>query len=191
MTTHSSARQKLLNVASDLFYREGIHSVSIDKIVEKSGVSKATLYRHFPTKDDLVVTYLKEHEHHIWQHFDKAINLHEGSPKSQLHALIDATIELLKPMYYRGCPFLNILVEFPEENHPAHKLALEYNRALQLRLSLLSQKAGVTEENWTDQLLMVINGAYASIPVLGFEGSALQLKTVATQLIDHKLMDNR
>jgi AcrR family transcriptional regulator len=188
-TTRLSARQQLLNVASDLFYREGIRSVSMDKIVEKSGVSKATLYRHFPTKDDLIVTYLKEHDHHIWHHYDVAINQHEGSAKAQLYAVIDATIELLKPKYYRGCPFLNVLAEFPEENHPAHQLALEYNNQLRLRLSLLSQQAGVSDEGWTDQLLMVINGAYSSLPVLGFEGAATKLKTITTQLIEQKLSD--
>ncbi|ALC83900.1 MULTISPECIES: TetR/AcrR family transcriptional regulator [Bacillus] len=180
----SSARQRLLDVASDLFYREGIRSISMDTIVERSGVSKATLYRHFPTKDDLIMAYLKEVDDHIWQHFDKAITQHEGSPKAQLMALIDATIELLTPEYYRGCPFLNAFTEFSEENHPAHKFSLEYNRTLRSLLSRLSQQAGVSDDGWTDQILMVINGAYSSIPVLGLEGSAVQLKTITTYLID-------
>lgn len=186
VTIHSSARERILNTALDLFYNKGIRSISMDKIVESSGVSKATLYRHFPTKDDLIVAYLQEHDHDIWEYFDKSISQH-GSPKAQIYAMIDASIELLKPKYSRGCPFLNVFAQFPEENHPAHKFALEYNNGLRSRLSDLIQKAGVTDESLTDQLLMVINGAYSSVPVLGFEDSASQLKTIATQLIERNL----
>ena len=59
-TARSSARQHLLEVASALFYQEGIRAIGVDTIVERSGVGKATLYRHFPTKDDLIVAYLEE-----------------------------------------------------------------------------------------------------------------------------------
>ncbi|MFB5676592.1 TetR/AcrR family transcriptional regulator [Paenibacillus terreus] len=183
----SSARQRLLDVASDLFYREGIRAISMDTIVEQSGVSKATLYRHFPTKDELIAAYLEAHDHHIWEHFDKAISTHEGNPKAQLLALIDAVIELFKPEYYRGCPFLNAFAEFSDENHPAHRLAFEYNNALRNRLSHLGQQAGVTDKSWPDQLLLVINGAYSSIPVLGLAGSANQLKNIAALMINEQI----
>ncbi len=183
----SSSHQRILEVASDLFYRQGIRAISMDKIVERSGVSKATLYRHFPTKDELIATYLEAHDHHIWEHFDKAIAKHEGAPKVQLLALIDAIIELFKPEYYRGCPFLNAFAEFSDKNHPAHRLALEYNHAMRGRLLQLSEKAGVTDTGWTDQLLLVINGAYSSVPVLGLADSASQLKKAATLLINQYL----
>jgi len=183
----SSARQRLLDVASDLFYREGIRAISMDTIVDRSGISKATLYRHFPTKDDLIAAYLEAHDHHIWEHFDEAIAKHEGNPKRQLMALIDAVIELFKPEYYRGCPFLNAFAEFSDENHPAHRLAYEYNCALRNRLLHLGQQAGVTDESWADQLLLVINGAYSSITVLGLTESAAQLKKIATWMINQQI----
>ncbi|AEI41095.1 TetR/AcrR family transcriptional regulator [Paenibacillus mucilaginosus] len=182
-TAPTSSRQRLLDVASDLFYREGIRAISMDTIVERSGVSKATLYRHFPTKDELISAYLKAHDHHIWEHFDEAVAKHEGSPKDQLLALIDAIAELFQPEYYRGCPFLNAFAEFSDPHHPAHRLAMEYNHALRSRLSDLSRKAGVTDESWPDQLLLVINGAYSSVPVLGLTGSAAQLKKLTAQMI--------
>lgn len=183
----SSSRQRILDVASDLFYREGIRAISMDTIVERSGLSKATLYRHFPTKDELIAAYLEAHDHHIWEHFDEAVAKHEGFPKAQLIALIDAVIELFKPEYYRGCPFLNAFAEFSDENHPAHRMALEYNRALRMRLAHLSQKAGKMDEDLSDQLLLVINGAYSSVPVLGLDGSAAQLKKIATKMINQYL----
>ncbi|MBD0383169.1 TetR/AcrR family transcriptional regulator [Paenibacillus sedimenti] len=180
----SSARQRILEVASDLFYREGIRSIGVDTIVEQSGVGKATLYRHFPTKDALIVAYLEAQDHINWEHFDRVVAQHEGSPKAQLLALIDATIELLEPGYHRGCHFLNALAEFSEEDHPVHLLAVEYNRAIRLRLSRLSQQAGINDESLTDQLMLVINGALSSVPVYGFAGPAAQLKAIAIHLID-------
>jgi len=183
----SSSRQRILDVASDLFYREGIRAISMDTIVERSGVSKATLYRQFPTKDELIVAYLEAHDHHIWDHIDEAIAQHEGSPKEQLLALIDAIIELFQPEYYRGCPFLNAFAEFSDENHPAHLKALEYNHALRKRLSHLCQQVSATDESLPDQLLLVINGAYSSVPVLGLSASAAQLKKIATHIITQHL----
>ncbi|MBB6674337.1 TetR/AcrR family transcriptional regulator [Cohnella nanjingensis] len=183
----ASVRQHILDVASELFYREGIRSVGVDMIVERAGVSKATLYRHFPTRDDLVIAYLEAQDHINWEHIDEAIALQEGSPKGQLLALIDATIEMLEPGYHRGCHFLNALAEFSEEDHPVHLLAVEYNRAIRLRLSRLTQQAGVSDEGLTDQLMLVINGALSSVPVYGFSGPAAQLKNLATHLIEMHL----
>jgi len=180
----ASARQHILNVASESFYREGIRSVGIDTIVERAGVSKATLYRHFPTKDDLVMAYLQEQDHINWEHFDEVIAEKVGKPKEQLLALIDATIEMLEPGYHRGCHFLNALAEFSEEDHPVHLLAVEYNRAIRQRLSRLTQLAGVNDDTLTDQLMLVINGALSSVSVYGFSGPAAQLKALSTHLIE-------
>ncbi len=187
MAARASVRQHILDVASELFYREGIRSIGVDTIVEKAGISKATLYRHFTTKDELVVAYLEAQDHINWQHFDEAIAEHAGSPKEQMLALIDATVELLEPGYHRGCHFLNALAEFSEEDHPVHLLAVEYNRAIRMRLSRLCQQAGASDENLTDQLMLVINGALSSVPIYGFMGPAAQLKTIAAHLIDFYL----
>ena len=179
-----SARQHILDVANELFYQKGIRAVGVDMIVEHSGVSKGTLYRHFLTKDDLVVAYLEERDHVHWDHFDEVIAKYEGSPKNQILALLDSTIELLEPGYHRGCPFFNALAEFSEEDHPVHLLAVEYNRAIRLRLSRLSQLAGIEDESLVDQLMLIINGAMSSVPIYGFTGPAAQLRTMATKLID-------
>lgn len=183
----SSARQRVLEVACDLFYRQGIRSVGIDTIVEKSGVAKTTLYRHFPTKESLIIAYLEEHDQINWETFDKVLANHNGSPKEQLLAFIDATIEILEPEHHRGCAFLNALAEFSEENHPVHLIAIEYNRALRKRLARLSKQAGAEDDRLTDQLMLLINGAMASIPVYGFTGPTSELKTIATQLIESHL----
>jgi AcrR family transcriptional regulator len=181
----SSARQRLLDTASDLFYRKGIRSVGVDTIVEQSGVGKPTLYRHFTTKDDLIVAYLAEEDRLHWIWLEEAIAQHEGSPKEQLLALFDATTERIAQPGYRGCAFLNALAEFSEADHPAHCQAVESKRALRSRLYQLSQQAGARDpEVLADQLMLVINGALSSTSIFGSTGPAAQLTRVATHLID-------
>src|SRR5712664_1447316 len=89
---HTPARQRLLEVASALFYQEGIRAIGVDTIVERSGVGKATLYRHFPTKDHLIAAYLEEEDRLWWQWFESVIAEHEGSPKEQLLAFFEACV---------------------------------------------------------------------------------------------------
>ncbi|MFC3747030.1 TetR/AcrR family transcriptional regulator [Paenibacillus sp. GCM10012306] len=179
-----NARQRILEVACDMFYHKGIRSVGVDTIVEKSGVGKATLYRHFPTKDDLIAAYLLELERHDWKQFDEVIAKHEGSPKEQLLAFIDVIVNTMMSPDYRGCAFSNALAEFPEESHFVKQLTVEYNSAMRLRLNQLTRQAGAKNEILTDQLMLVITGALSLAHALGSAGPASQLKALATHLID-------
>src|SRR6266702_1155646 len=92
---HSCARQRLLDVDSDLFSQEGIRAIGVDTIVERSGVGTATLYRHFPTKDDLIVAYLEEEDRAHWIWFEEVIAAYEGLPKEQLLAWFEACTQRL------------------------------------------------------------------------------------------------
>jgi len=186
----SAARQHILEVASDLFYREGIRAVGVDRIVEQSGVGKATLYRHFPTKDALVVAYLEQRDQLYWKQLNEVIAQYEGSPRAQLLAVVDSVLERMKAPAYRGCVFLIALAEFSEQDHLAHQLAIEHKHKLRSLLFQLGQQAGVRNpEGLADQLSLVINGALALIPVFGLDGPVAQLKVIATQIIDTQLTD--
>ncbi len=185
VTPRSSARQRILDVASDLFYREGIRSIGVDTIVERSGVGKATLYRHFSTKDDLIIAYLDREESLYWEQFEETIAQHEGSPKEQLLALVDAMIERWARPRYRGCCFLNALAEFAEQEHPVHQRAIEHKYAVRARLYQLSQQVGARHPDiLADQLFLLINGGLASVPIFGSTGPVAQLKEIATALIN-------
>ncbi|MBO0780641.1 MAG: TetR/AcrR family transcriptional regulator [Ktedonobacteraceae bacterium] len=184
----SVARQRLLEVASDLFYREGIRAIGVDTIVEQSGVGKATLYRHFPTKDDLIAAYLEEEDRRHWRWFEEVIAAHEGEPVKQLLAWFEACAQRLTEPGFRGCPFLNALAEIAEASHPAYRCAVEHERELQRRLFHLSQQAGAHDpEQLANQLLLVINGALTSASLLGEATPAVQLTTIAAHLIDLQL----
>jgi AcrR family transcriptional regulator len=187
-TSHSPARQRLLEVASELFYQEGIRAIGVDTIVERSGVGKATLYRHFPTKDDLIAAFLAEEDRLWWQWFEEVIAAHEGLPKAQLLAFFEACTRRLTQPGFRGCAFLNALAEFSETDHPAHHCALGHERALRQRLSQLGRAAGARDpEQLADQLLLVINGALTSAPLFSTASPVLQLQTIAAHLIDLQL----
>ena len=189
MTTgHSLARQRLLDTARELFYREGIRAIGVDTIVEQSGVGKATLYRHFPTKDDLIAAYLAEEDRADTKWFEETVAAFEHSPKEGLLAWFEACDQRIKEPGFRGCPFLNAMAEIAETEHPAYQCAVKHERALRDRLAQLSRQAGARDpEQLADQLLLVVNGALASAPLFGEASPAHQLKTIAAHLIDLQL----
>ena len=186
MTTGlSAARQRLLETASELFYREGIRSIGVDTIVERSGVGKATLYRHFPTKDDLIAAYIEQEDRAHLQWFDAIIAVPGRSPKEQLLAWFEACNQRIQEPGFRGCPFLNAMAEIAETEHPAYQHAVQHEQALRDRLALLSQQAGARDPGqMADQLLLLVNGALASASLFGEASPAHQLITMAAYLID-------
>ncbi len=111
-----------------------------------------------------------------------------GTGKSKLLAWFEACTRRLTQQGFRGCAFLNVLAEISEADHPAHRCAVEHERALRQRLAHLSQQAGARDpEQLADQFLLVSNGALASAPLFGTASPALQLKTIAAHLIDLQL----
>lgn len=185
---YSSARQRLLETASELFYREGIRAVGVDTIVEQSGVGKATLYRHFPAKDDLIVAYLMEVDRADRQWFEETTTVPGRSPKEQLLAWFEACEQRVKEPGFRGCPFLNAIAEIAEPEHPAYQFSVKHERDLRDSLAQLSRQAGARDpEQLADQLLLIVNGALASASLFGEHSPAHQLKTIGAHLIDLQL----
>lgn len=189
-TETTSARDRILEVADELFYREGIRAIGVDTIIAKSKVAKTTLYRYFPSKDDLVVAYLEERNRRFWVLFEEAVNSY-STPKEQLLAVFEWLDELLaKPDCY-GCPFLGTTTEFPELDYPGHQVAIAHKRAVCDRLSALSELAGASNAaELGKHLLLLIDGAFAQRRLFGPAGSGVQLKMIAATLINAHLWSN-
>ena len=191
MTTYlscSTARHHILRVASELFYQKGIRAVGVDTIVERSGVGKATLYRHFQTKDDLIVAYLEEKNRRFWIRFDEVIATHKDKPMEQLLALFEVVAQILTEPWFRGCPFLNIRVEIANVDHPAYQSILKHEREVQKKLSHLLTQVGAPEpEQMAFQILLLLNGAMTSAPLFDAASVALQFKTMATHLVTSQI----
>jgi AcrR family transcriptional regulator len=114
----SSARRRLLDTATRLFYEGGIHAVGIDRIIAEAGVAKATFYNHFPSKDDLVVAYLEE----IDRLGRAAVAaLPKQPPRKMISAIMRRISEAVVAGGWRGCPFLNAAAEYPDPASPVRQ----------------------------------------------------------------------
>lgn len=117
LTGVSAARQRLLRVAGEIFYREGIHAVGVDRLVRDAGVTRATFYRHFPSKDDLVRAYL-EHEDAALRALFAAGASAAGTPAEMFELVLAGIATDVREHHTRGCPFINAAAEFPDPDHP-------------------------------------------------------------------------
>jgi AcrR family transcriptional regulator len=156
-------REKILETASDLFYRLGVRAVGVDLVVEKAGVAKTSLYRHFRTKDDLIAAFLEREDLDFWRTWDRVAALHAKDAKAELDAQLGWIGERVGKGNYRGCPQINVAAEFPEADHPARKVAKAHKRELRRRLKVIAErlKVGATDE-LAGQLAVLINGAFVS-----------------------------
>ena len=123
----SEARQRLLTTASVIFYRDGIHSVGVDRVIAEAGVTRATFYRHFPGKEDLVLAYLQSEDTALRDQFAAASQL-GLSGEELLGAIIESIADDVSRNHTRGCPFINASAEYPDAQSPV-RLTVTAHRA--------------------------------------------------------------
>jgi len=154
------ARERILETVDRLFYREGIRAVGVDAIAAELGISKKTLYRHFPSKDDLVVAYLKGRFRPLPAESDKP-------PAEQILRNFEwFARSLAMAEDYRGCAFLNALAELGSEEGEARKLAVAYKESRRLWYRALLSRLDVDDpDTLATQLALLIDGAYAAMLV--------------------------
>ena len=121
----SEARERLLRTASGLFYAKGIHAVGIDEIISRARVTRATFYRHFPSKDDLIVQYIRTTDQGIRDAVAVATDK-PTSADSGVRALADFVASQIKTPGFRGCAFLNAAAEYPDVENPIHQAILAH-----------------------------------------------------------------
>jgi AcrR family transcriptional regulator len=126
-TGNTSARERILETAYELFSRHGIRAVGVDRIVETSGVAKMSLYRHFPSKDDLVLAFLQEREERWTNAWLRAeVERRADTPNERLLAIFDVFGEWFQRDDFEGCSFINVLLEFDERDHRARRASVEH-----------------------------------------------------------------
>ncbi len=179
-----SARERLLAAAGDLFYRRGIRSVGIDEIVASADVAKMSLYRSFPSKDELVAACLEAHDARYWARWDDVAARHRGDPREQSRALFRALARRATRADWRGCPFTNAATEFPEPAHPARQVAERHKHELRRRLLDLARALDARRPaQLADQLVLLFEGAYSSAQTFGAGGPAGAVAEAAEALI--------
>ena len=158
-----SARERILATANELFYREGVRAIGVDTVVERSGVSKTSLYRLFESKDALIAAFAAERDRLNWEWWDRIAKQHADEPRALLEALLSEIARRIGGPAYRGCPFLNLATEFPDDNHPGRIAARTNKEELRARLGTIIAKLGVGDPNRVaSQMALLINGAYAT-----------------------------
>jgi AcrR family transcriptional regulator len=158
-----SARERILATAGELFYREGIRAIGVDTVVERSGVSKTTLYRLFESKDALIAAFAAEYDQSFWAWWDRVEGQHADDPRALLDALLSGIAKWIGRPAFRGCPMLNLATEFPDDDHAGRTVARGNKEELRARLAAIVAKLGVGDPNRVaSQMALLINGAYAT-----------------------------
>jgi AcrR family transcriptional regulator len=161
----STARERVLKTASRLFHREGIRAVGVDRISAEADVGKMTLYRHFATKDELVVAVLEGRDGPARAALAAAMEHAGDDPRARLLA----PFAMLEPWFasrgFRGCPFMNASLELREPTHPPHParaVARRHKAATRDVFAVAAGEAGLADaEALADQLAVVFDGAIA------------------------------
>jgi AcrR family transcriptional regulator len=155
----SPARRRVLDTATALFYAEGVHTVGIDRIIAEAGVAKATFYKHFPAKDELVRAYL-EREFRRQQgalgEVVEAARARSADPLAPVLAIFDSLGETGAGPGFRGCPFTNAAAEYPDPAHPVRQTIAEYRRWHHGLFRDLLAEAGVPAPEQAATILMLI-----------------------------------
>jgi AcrR family transcriptional regulator len=186
ITAGPVAHARILDAAEDLFYLEGARNVGVDAVVKRAGVNKMSLYRQFESKEDLLRHYLLRRDKKFWAYVDASIGKHPGEPRAQLRQLFVDLALRTSAASYRGCPFVNIAVEFPDRSHVARRMVADNKARLLKRLTELAKAAGAADASGLAKALaLLIEGAYAASQTYG-PGSSLMraLPKAAEVLID-------
>ncbi|MFE7069824.1 TetR/AcrR family transcriptional regulator [Streptomyces sp. NPDC057620] len=158
----SEARTRLLNTATRIFYAEGIHSVGIDRITSEAKVTRATLYRHFAGKEELVLAYLDLADRGIRAQIDAARASSE-SPVERVRAVGRSITDGIRSPGFRGCAFLNAAAEYPDAAQPIHQAVLAHRQwFLNTVTELLADTGDEPAEAGARHLVMLRDGAMAA-----------------------------
>ncbi|HSV81971.1 MAG TPA: TetR/AcrR family transcriptional regulator [Ramlibacter sp.] len=176
-------RERLLAAADELFYREGINKVGIDRVLEHAGVAKASLYSTFGSKEELVCAYLEGRQQARRARIEAAMARHRG-PREQMLAVFDAMADVFAQPGFRGCAFLMASAELPagERTRP---ICDEYRSWIRELFQRLAKEAGARQATaLAQQLVMLYDGALVAAQMDGNAAAARTARAMATSLID-------
>src|SRR6202162_2549133 len=161
MSAEPVARDRILESAYELFSTRGVRAVGIEEVIERAAVAKATLYRHFPSKDELVLAFLKQREV-VWTHgwVETEARKRGTTPEEHLLAIFDLFDEWFHKPDFEGCSFVNVLLEYPDASHPLHRAAAAHLAEIRGFLEVLAARAEVADpESFARQWHILLKGS--------------------------------
>jgi AcrR family transcriptional regulator len=181
MDSSLSAPARILSAARSLFYREGIHATGVERIAQQAGVSKRTMYQHFPSKAQLVEEYLRAIHDTGGMPNEKALDAPGASPRNRLLAIFDSP----PTTRFRGCPFHNAAVEAADDMPGVHEVVHEHKLQFIARLSEVATDAGAKDPyQLGHQLAVLFEGATSLATSLNDTAPLIHARSAAEILID-------
>jgi len=179
----SEPRERLLRTASAIFYRDGIHAVGVDRIVAEAGVTRATFYRHFPSKEDLVTAYLQLEDATIRGFFSAAAPIATG-PRDLIALVIDGIAADVRENHTRGCPFINAAAEYPDADSAVRRTVRSHRDWFTATLREALEAAGEDDAEGKARALVLLRdaafvGAYLDGPDTILDTFTRTARTVA------------
>lgn len=164
----SAARERILDTADRLFFATGIRAVGVDRVIAESQVARMTFFRHFPTKDDLVATFLRRRIQQARDELARVEADHAGDPRAVLAFYAAGVSSQPKVPGFRGCEYINTAAEFCDPTHPARGLAADHRAWITAKMcEALTQLGHPTPRTTAEALLMLRTGAMVASSLEG------------------------
>jgi AcrR family transcriptional regulator len=186
MKSATTPKEKLFETAARLFYQHGYRAIGVDTIAAEAGIGKMTLYRHYPSKDDLIVAFLRESNEDFWDYFEQSTKDAPTAREKLLAFFAALQNYVITPACY-GCPFINVASEYPAAEYAGHQVALAHKQSVRARFNQLAKEAGARQpEVLANALFLLMDGAYMAARMYGASPSnpAADVAEAARQVID-------
>lgn len=181
----STLREKILNTATDLFQTRGINSTGVDMIVAVAGTTKMTLYKHFVSKENLILEVLEKGHQDFQSWLSEKLNSHAKKPSEKLQKLFEFIEEWVTSPNFHGMGFIKASAEFPNEACPVHQLSSEQSRQFRQYISSLASEANIQDaDGLALQLSLLFEGAVQAEQMKRGSGAMKYAKKAAKILID-------
>ncbi len=182
----SAARERILETAQQLFYAEGVRAVGVDRIIAEAGVAKMTLYKHFPSKDELVLAVLEAREATIIEYFTSGIERKTRRGAGKVEAFFAVLKDWFRGKGFRGCAFINAAVELADANHPASMFATAHKaRFREMLQALLEEEVGAkAADEVLPAVALLVEGAIVSATMDRRPAAADEARDAAFALVD-------
>jgi len=180
-------RERILQTAYELFSRHGIRGVGVDTVIERSGVAKMTLYRHYPSKDKLALAFLRRREE-LWTRawLQTEVERRASSPRARLLAIFDVFDRWFRRADFEGCSFINVLLEIDDRAHPVRSATVHHLEVIRSFLRELAAGAGVRDpDGFARQWHILMKGSIVAAGE-GDRDAARRAQDIGALLLDRE-----
>lgn len=179
------AKGRILDTVDVLFYEDGIRNVGVDRIIAASSVTKATFYKHFRAKDNLIVEYITARHDSVRHKLERIIEDAPG-PSAALRAFVVDIVDEIDRPGFRGCPFINAAAEFPVADHPVRRIVMTHREWYVDTLADLLRRVGhPVPGDAADELMLARDGALSG----GYAGDSIAATTALTRVANRVLAE--